>query len=937
MRLKITSLFLLIFLISIKCVNAQLIITPQTTAMALAQKLVGDGVTISNVSFTGNPAMAGFFNNVSGTQINIDSGIVLTNGRAKGTFNGAGVNGNGSTIASNVLANTDWSLPGDNDLDNITGSTHDACILEFDFIPLGDTVNFKYVFSSEEYTPNFVCSFNDAFAFFISGPGITGLQNIALIPGTTTPVTIFNVNNVEGGGCPNNQAYFVNNINNKFFTHDGHTTVLTAFQKVQPCQSYHLKLVIADVGDGEYDSGVFLEAKSLSSNVFQLNPKTKVDADGNHFLAEGCQSGLVKITRPYATSSSQIVNLNYTGTAINGVDVQLLPATVTIPANQTEVDLNIIPIADNLPESVETLTINIMPPCGGTIPTNSTSIQIRDFDVLGISPDTAVICRNGSIQLNATAGYNTYSWDANPTLSNTGISNPIAKPIANHQMYYCTATLGSCQARDSALVNYKDIQSIIQSNVKCKNGTTGTIGIRPDLNWIRPLLFSINGAPFQPDSNFNGLSTGTYTIRVKDANCMDSTSVKITQSFPDLNAATAIIDASCSGNADGNITITANGGNGAYLYSINNGSNFLTSNSFAVKQGAYSILVKDGNGCTITDSVKVLLNNTVTIDAGIDETICEGKTVKLKATSNADSFSWQPANTLINSTTISPTAAPLVTTKYYVTAAKGICNKEDSVMVQVRSAPIANAGKDEGICFGANAFLNGSGGVQYFWSPATYLSNSSIANPTVVKPLHSSTYYLKVKDANGCESLVYDTMQVMVTPAVRLFAGKDTTISFNQPLQLNVTEIGTANVIQYEWSPSYGLNNPFIKNPIATLSSDITYYVTGTTALHCQGVDTINIKVYKGPEIYVPTAFTPNSDGKNDLLKPIAIGMQQYHFFRVYNRWGKIVFATNDFSKGWDGNINGVPQNTGSYVWIAEAVDYKGNVIQRKGMVTIIR
>ncbi|MBS1497207.1 MAG: choice-of-anchor L domain-containing protein, partial [Bacteroidetes bacterium] len=150
--------------------------------MALAQKLVGDGVTISNVSFTGNPAMAGFFNNVSGTQINIDSGIVLTNGRAKGTFNGAGVNGNGSTIASNVLANTDWSLPGDNDLDNITGSTHDACILEFDFIPLGDTVNFKYVFSSEEYTPNFVCSFNDAFAFFISGPGITGLQNIALIP-----------------------------------------------------------------------------------------------------------------------------------------------------------------------------------------------------------------------------------------------------------------------------------------------------------------------------------------------------------------------------------------------------------------------------------------------------------------------------------------------------------------------------------------------------------------------------------------------------------------------------------------------------------------------------------------------------------------------------------------------------------------------------------
>ncbi|MEO5943637.1 MAG: choice-of-anchor L domain-containing protein [Ferruginibacter sp.] len=928
-------LFLILFFAAFSS-SAQLIIKAAPDGLALAQKLVGDGVTITNVSFTGNMAMTGFFSNNSGTQINIDSGIVLTNGRAKGGISSIGVNGNGFTAASNILANTDWALPGDADLDNITGSTHDACVLEFDFIPLGDSIKFNYVFSSEEYTPAYVCDFNDAFAFFISGPGITGLQNIALIPGTFTPVTIFNVNNVEGGACPNNQAYFVDNINNTFFTHDGHTTVLTALEKVQPCQTYHLKLVIADVSDGEFDSGVFLEAKSLSSNVFKLDPNTKVDATGNNFLAEGCQKGVLKITRPYATIFSQTINLDYQGTAVNGVDVQTLPATVTIPANQTEINLDIIPLVDNIAEGTETLIINILPPCGGTIPTTSTTIQIRDYDILDITPDTSVTCKNSAVQLFASAGYNTYTWDTNPTLSNTSISNPFAMP-ASQQMYYCTATLGNCFARDSAFVKLKTLQLSSQKNVNCKNGSTGAIKVTVDQNWTQPIQFSINGAAFQSDSSFNNLPVGTYTIRVKDATCLDSISVNIIQAFSDLLESSTHSDASCSGNADGNITITANGGNSPYSYSINNGTVFQTANSFPVKQGSYPVLVKDGNGCTKSETVIVNLNNSVVVDAGSDKIICEGKSVQLTAVSNADSYSWSPANTLTGANSIDPIAAPVANAKYYVVATKGICTKKDSLIVNVNPAPKADAGRDAGICFGADAQLSGSGGIQYFWSPASNLNNPGIANPAVVRPLQTIAYYLKVKDSKGCESILYDTVKVIVTPAIKLFAGNDTIAAINQPLQLHVIEIGSSNVTNYEWSPAYGLNNAFTKSPVATLNRDITYYVTGTTALHCEGSDTINIKVYKGPEIYVPNAFTPNSDGRNDLLKPIAIGMTQYHYFRVYNRWGKIVFSTADFNKGWDGKINGILQNTGSYVWIAEAVDYKGNIIQRKGVSTIIR
>jgi hypothetical protein len=282
MRTSRNKIALVIILLLLRTIgSAQLQITGANNAAELAQKLVGDGVIISNASFTGNMLMAGFFNNIGGTNIGIDSGIVLTSGRAKTRLPDIGMNGDGVTAAQSVEANNRWGLPGDIDLATAIGlpvsSLRDACILEFDFIPLGDSIKFNYVFSSEEYTPAYVCSYNDAFAFFISGPGIFGLKNIALIPGTSIPVSIFNVNDVPGGGCPNYIQYYTDNRFNTFFTHDGHTKVFTARARVQPCQVYHIKLVISDVIDDELDSGVFLQAGSLTSNAIGLTNLTQTD------------------------------------------------------------------------------------------------------------------------------------------------------------------------------------------------------------------------------------------------------------------------------------------------------------------------------------------------------------------------------------------------------------------------------------------------------------------------------------------------------------------------------------------------------------------------------------------------------------------------------------------------------------------------------------
>jgi len=926
---------------------AQLVITAENNAQALAQRLVGTGVTISNVTLTGAPYATGFFNNISGTKISIDSGIVLTNGLAKSgeTTPPWGVNGNGTVAAQNALANTDQHLAGDADLARLLGiprtDTHDACVLEFDFVPLGDSIKFNYVFSSEEYTAQYVCSFNDAFAFFISGPGIPALKNIALIPNTNTPVSIFNVNDVIGSTCPNNMAYFTNNISNKFFTHDGHTVMLTAMEQVQPCQTYHLKLVIADVGDGLFDSGVFLQAKSLSSNAISLSNNTQVDPQNNNYLVEGCSAGSFKIKRANEDNSPLTVFLSYSGTAGNGTDLQLLPASVTIPPLQSEVTVNLIPIVDNIPEGIEVLKIyaSTGSGCGPSVPNDSALIQIRDYDTLGIQPDTAIICKGSTVQLIASAGYTIYKWDANPTLSSTIVRNPFATPANHVTTYYCTSTEGACHGRDSALIILKDLDLLSTSGINCKNGTTGEIKVSGGPEWVRPAVYSINNNPYQADSTFSSLAVGPYTVRVKDAaGCIDSLLINLPQLYPDLVILTApVTPASCSGNADATATINVTGGNNPYLFSAD-GINFQNSNVLNLTQGNYLVTVKDNNSCVATKNVVISLNNTVTLDAGADATICEGKTIQLNASSNAAAFVWSPAATLNSNIIHDPLASPIQTTKYIIVATTGICTQKDSVTIFVNPAPKANAGPDHTICYGQNVQLNGSGGLNYTWFPASYLDDPRIAVPTARLLPGSISYFLNVTDGKGCVSLKKDTVLITVTRPAVVNAGNDTVLAIGQPLPLAAKDVNNIGFIQYEWSPVDGLNDPFIANPVTILDKNILYTVTARTAIGCEATDNIKITVYRGPDIYVPNAFSPNADGVNDILRAKPVGIKDFHYLRIYNRWGELIFFTTDALKGWDGNIKSTGQSTGTtYAWIAEGVDYKGNTIQRKGTITIVK
>jgi hypothetical protein len=201
--------------------------------------------------------------------------------------------------------------------------------------------------------------------------------------------------------------------------------------------------------------------------------------------------------------------------------------------------------------------------------------------------------------------------------------------------------------------------------------------------------------------------------------------------------------------------------------------------------------------------------------AGNDTTICQGTSATLNASSTGTSFNWFPSSSISNAHILNPTASPTLTTTYYLTALGGICSKTDSLTIFVNQAPIANAGIDTSTCYGKDIQLHGSGGLDYSWSPVTYLDNPTSPNPTVIKPLSTTSYHLTVTDKNNCQSLNNATVTVKVEPPPAVFAGNDTAVIINQPLQLNAVDINNTGFTNFLWTPADGLNNSSLQNPIS--------------------------------------------------------------------------------------------------------------------------
>ena len=444
------------------------------------------------------------------------------------------------------------------------------------------------------------------------------------------------------------------------------------------------------------------------------------------------------------------------------------------------------------------------------------------------------------------------------------------------------------------------------------------------------------------DTAWKYATAGSYNIQLISTNskgCVDTVSKSITvRSEPIINLPfkdtliCSIDTLPLIANTSGSVTWTPN-------YNIIN-PNTLNPLVYPKDTTTYIITVNEG-GCISKDSIKINVLDFIRVDAGVDSAICKTDTFRLHPISQALSYLWSSSSGEVVQNTKYPLVQPLVKTTYYVMANLGKCQDRDSIKINPVPYPKVTASPTPAICFGNKVQLNAViVGSNFSWSPTNSLLNPTTLTPTA-GPSKTTTYYISATDTIGCPKPVKDSIIVNVIPIITVNAGNDTSVVLNQPLQLFVSTNAIPANSKYLWKPKTGLSNDTLINPIAILSgipNYIKYTVKVTSPEGCFGEDEIAVRIFNtNPEIFIPTAFTPNSDGKNDVLKPILVGITKLDYFKIYNRWGQLVFETNEIGKGWNGTLNGTPQASGTFVFLAQGIDYTGKTIFKKGTVVLIR
>jgi len=445
---------------------AQLVINKGINELTLIETLVGSGVEVDPESVTINCPSISYGAFGGETNVGVANGLIMTTGDADAA---AGPNNLNHVDTKNFSAIKDPDLamliPGFEILD--------ACVIEFDFVPKSDTLTFKYVFGSEEYS-DFVgpdSQFNDVFGFFMSGPGISGsfsrnAKNIAVVPETEIPISIQTINNGyadygEPMGPCTNCEYFVFNGDGECFLDEpsctdetyiqfnGFTTVLTTGIPVVPCEQYHIKLAIADAGDSGYDSGVFIQGQSFSTNGIEIIAEGYEDGVNFPNAAAGCTNAKLTFINNLDIDEARTISYEIGGTAREGVDYESIPNEVSFEAGESEVELIFDILDDGIANEDRFLEIYFFNAnCSGS-QFDTIQLTIEDFPVFTVSEDQT-ICEGDEATLLAENGFN-YNW-MGASFSNPNLATQTVMPI-DTTTYLCDIDYGRCKESLSTTVN----------------------------------------------------------------------------------------------------------------------------------------------------------------------------------------------------------------------------------------------------------------------------------------------------------------------------------------------------------------------------------------------------------------------------------------------------------------------------------------------------
>lgn len=751
MKTKIFCTIILLLCSFKQLLHAQLSVTDTLTDAQMVETLVGTGVTITNIHFDCPNGAYGTFNfsgdNCNNPTFQMNKGVVLTSG---GINQIPGPNNSGGAGVSN-------SGLGDSDLDQIVSpqQTFDACALIMDIKVEADTLEFNYIFASEEYQEYVNSSFNDIFSFFIEGPSVP-FQNIALVPGTNVPVSINNVNQGEY-----NQYFSDNGDGNSppfdadscYLQYDGLTTKLTAKHWVIPCETYTLKLVVADAGDGILDSGVFIEAGSIHTNIVNVEASTDLASDGFLNAVEGCVNGILKFKTSKPVTDTVTIYFTLAGTATYGEDYFGIPDSILFYPGDTVKQISLMPILDNEPEPNEYVTVYIQNggACG-LLASDSAVINIQDNILPIVTPEVTQTCPGTPFLYQASGGIS-YHWEPNTYLSCSDCPNPICTPLTSIS-YTITVSVGPCQAIKQVNVNVTE------------NPNAGAVSPVSVCGGNNAQLQATGGFFYQwepannlscvncPNPIYNGTQSDTLMVTIiDDFNCphLDTVIIQIGNLTLPADTLNICQQSTYQINYPADIDFTWTPTQGL---SCNNCPN----PTITANQNINYTLIGSKGTCADTTTVSVIVHS-AQANAGPDAAECDQITTQIGTPAQiAYTYAWSPAQNL-NQTTIPQPTVQLSTINntpnsqtYTLTVTDTYgCTATDQTIITADAKPILSiipppAIQGNSVPLELNGVPNGA---TVTWLPTTGLNNPNIPKP-LANPVKNTTYTATVTTLAGC-------------------------------------------------------------------------------------------------------------------------------------------------------------------------------------------
>ena len=940
----------LVFLCLLLTISAhgQLITTEGDDPTSLVQNvLLGAGMSAFNVTLTGAPSSIGTFSTGSNpTNLGLQSGLLITSGKPS-----VAIGPNNSSSAG-----FSQGTPGNALLSGLANqNTFDASVLEFDFIPQGDTMKFRYIFGSDEY-PEFVNSMNDVFGFFVTGLDPIDYstftdKNVAIIPSTTnTPVSINTVNNGSSNGGPCvNCSFYVNNMSGVSIQYDGLTVVLTAWCLVVPCTLYHIKIAIADAGDPVYDSGVFLEEGSFSSGGIQANIVFTNPAASSIEAIEGCNDAILSFKMPQVYPDGYVIpfTISPNGTATMGIDYDSIFPPLTVPAGGDSASIVIHAIADGITEGPETVIL-IVPRSICLTEFDTIYFTIIDYIPLDgsiVQADTSSLCGH-PLELNGehTGGLGpyTYNWSSGD-LTDTIIVNPTISTLFHLSVTdMCNVTI-----QDSVMVTINGPTANAGLDTAICAGGTANILASGGVSYLW------NNGNNTAAISVSPAITTIYIVTVTDV-CSDIDTVKITvHPLPSL-IVTTDADSICPGFHAG---LNAVGGN-TYIWTSTPQDPSLagqtTLGSPQVSPPANTLYSVNGTsiyGCESSASVGVTVkpipqsNFTFSLD-----TICVGAQTVVNYIGNAvtgSDFAWNFDNGQNLGTGSGPIAIGWLdpgvhTVKLQVT--QWGCKSPvfiDSVnVIQIPITDFIGVGLSGcpplHVKF-TDLTQNVIPGAQYQWS----LGNGQTTG--VEEPeldyIRSGVYTVSLAVANqyGCSDTMTKTAYVNVYPVpeaeLSIFPER---VSIMDP-QVKFYDQSMGSPVVWTWN--FGDNSySDLQNAMHVYSDTGIYQIMLIieNIYGCLDSAKNEVIVYPDNTIYFPNAFTPNNDGHNDYFLAFGTNLKAFHI-DIFSRWGELVFSADDMTQGWDGKFKGQAAPVDVYTVISKYKDAQGGKHSYYGKLSLFR